>query len=421
MTSAPAAPPPQRRSRPRRPAAPEVGEAAEHAGAPAGLFAADPDPAPAGVAPGVTPGVTPGSAHGAAVPPLFAPLATPRLTLRPLAAEDAAALHRLVNDWEVCRSLSAVPFPYPRELADQWIASTRREIAAGTAYHLAVTGQEGERELLVGVVGLRVEAKTRAGRLGYWVGRRFWRHGVAAEAAGRLARWALAHLDLDRLEASVATDNAASIAVLRRIGFRQTGSGTEAFAARGGKHPVLRFTATRDDLFGETEATPAPAAIVSGAGPGDPPPAGAPAPLPLSAAVGAGTTPLLLVAACALIDRDGRVLLARRPEGKKMAGLWEFPGGKMDPGETPEAALIRELKEELGIDVTAACLAPFAFASHAYERFHLLMPLFLCRRWRGIPRPREGQTLNWVRPDRLGTYPMPPADRPLIPLLRDFL
>jgi 8-oxo-dGTP diphosphatase len=139
------------------------------------------------------------------------------------------------------------------------------------------------------------------------------------------------------------------------------------------------------------------------------------------AAAPAGVKPLLLVAACALIDADGRVLLARRPEGKKMAGLWEFPGGKLDPGETPEAALIRELKEELGIDVASACLAPFAFASHAYERAHLLMPLYVCRRWRGTPRPLEGQTLAWVRPERLADYPMPPADKPLVPLLRDFL
>ena len=115
------------------------------------------------------------------------------------------------------------------------------------------------------------------------------------------------------------------------------------------------------------------------------------------------------------------LLPARRPEGKKMAGLWEFPGGKLNPGETPEAALIRELKEELGIDVSAACLAPFAFASHAYETFHLLMPLYLCRRWTGRPEPLEGQTLAWVRPEKLGEYQMPEADRPLVPLLRDFL
>ena len=122
-----------------------------------------------------------------------------------------------------------------------------------------------------------------------------------------------------------------------------------------------------------------------------------------------------------LIDADGRVLLARRPEGKTMAGLWEFPGGKLGPGETPEAALIRELKEELGIDVSAACLAPFAFASHEYEHMHLLMPLYLCRRWKGTPAPRENQALAWVRPQKLADYPMPPADRPLIPLLRDYL
>jgi len=123
----------------------------------------------------------------------------------------------------------------------------------------------------------------------------------------------------------------------------------------------------------------------------------------------------------ALIDRDGRVLLARRPEGKAMAGLWEFPGGKVEPGETPEAALIRELREELGIDTQESCLAPLTFASHAYPDFHLLMPLFACRRWQGVLQPREGQDLAWVRPGDLARYPMPPADRPLLPVLRDWL
>ncbi len=129
----------------------------------------------------------------------------------------------------------------------------------------------------------------------------------------------------------------------------------------------------------------------------------------------------LLVSAVALVDADGRVLLAQRPEGKSMAGLWEFPGGKVEAGETPEVALIRELQEELGVDTWQSCLAPLTFASHAYDDFHLLMPLFICRKWQGTPQPREGQVLKWVRPMALRDYPMPPADIPLIPVLQDWL
>lgn len=130
---------------------------------------------------------------------------------------------------------------------------------------------------------------------------------------------------------------------------------------------------------------------------------------------------ILLVVAVALIDADNRVLIAQRPEGKALAGLWEFPGGKLEPGERPEESLIRELKEELGIDVKEACLAPLTFASHAYPDFHLLMPLFICRRWEGTVASQEGQALKWVRPNQLRDYPMPPADAPLIPHLIEAL
>jgi 8-oxo-dGTP diphosphatase len=130
---------------------------------------------------------------------------------------------------------------------------------------------------------------------------------------------------------------------------------------------------------------------------------------------------ILLVSAVALVDADGRVLLTERPAGKPLAGLWEFPGGKVETGESPEAALIRELHEELGIDTWTSCLAPLTFASHPYEKFHLLMPLFVCRRWQGVARAREGQRLAWVRPSAMRDYPMPPADLPLVPILRDWL
>ncbi|GGA62501.1 NTP pyrophosphohydrolase [Nitratireductor aestuarii] len=135
----------------------------------------------------------------------------------------------------------------------------------------------------------------------------------------------------------------------------------------------------------------------------------------------ANPKPILLVAACALVDADNRVLLSQRPEGKALAGLWEFPGGKVEQGETPEEALVRELREEIGVETKVECLAPLTFASHTYETFHLLMPLFICRRYQGIPVAQEGQALKWVKPLKMRDYPMPPADEPLIPFLIDLL
>jgi 8-oxo-dGTP diphosphatase len=333
--------------------------------------------------------------------PASAVLLSERLRLRPLAAGDAATLHRLINDWEVARNLGPVPFPYRLEDLAAWIRKTEEERAADRAFHFCITGREEEHPL--GVIGLtRTERGPgrETGRIGYWVGRRYWGHGVASEAVARLTSWAFGTLGLETLIAYVADDNAGSMRVLEKEGFRFTHEAEHDFASRGGAFPVRWFSLTRADRM-----------AASGHG----------QPKPGAASVIGAERPLLLVAAVAMIDGDGRVLLARRPEGKALAGLWEFPGGKVHERETPEAALIRELKEELGVDVSASCLGPFTFASYAYEKFHLLMPLYLCRRWQGTPEPREGQTLAWVRPAKLADYPMPPADIPLVAMLRDWL
>jgi 8-oxo-dGTP diphosphatase len=323
-------------------------------------------------------------------------LACERLTLRPFAPGDAAELHRHINDWEVAKNLARVPFPYPRELADQWIAQSLAAGAEGSAFRFVIEGPMGGRRGLIGGIGLNLGEDRRSAELGYWLARPAWGQGFAREACARLIGWAFAHLDIAEITADALLENARSRAVLLRLGFREAGEAERDFLSRGGPMLVMRHAVTRLDL-----AAPTPAPL---------PQAGAPA-----------GRPLLLVAAAGLIDPEGRVLLARRPEGKALAGLWEFPGGKVAPGETPEAALIRELREELAIDVSEACLAPFAFASHAYERFHLLMPLYLCRRWEGRITPQEGQAVQWVRPGKLAEYPMPPADKPLVALLRDFL
>jgi 8-oxo-dGTP diphosphatase len=310
------------------------------------------------------------------------PIATERLLLRPLEPADAPEVTRLVNDYSVAGNLARVPFPYRDGLALEWIASTREQIEKGTAYHLAIT-REGA---LLGCIGLTLDRSAGA-ELGYWVGRKHWGQGVAREAGAGLLAWAERALGLTQFHASALTDNAASHAVLRRLGFTDAGQGVQPFLSRNRNMPVALFT--------RAAAAPAPA----------------PAP----------AKPILLVVACALVDHEGRVLLAQRPPGKAMAGLWEFPGGKLHDGETPEAALIRELREELGIETRTACLSPLFFASHSYERFHLLMPLYICRKWEGRVTAKEGQNLAWVAPKRLADYPMPPADVPLVALLRDFL
>ncbi|HQT83313.1 MAG: GNAT family N-acetyltransferase [Acidiphilium sp. 37-64-53] len=320
-------------------------------------------------------------------------------TLRLIEAGDAARFHLLINDWEICRLLPEAPFPYPAPLARDWIDAAMADRAAGRAYQFAITDEPGTdgTQAMIGCAGLRLDKSGENAALGYWVARRAWGRGHGRQAVLHLLRWGFAELGMHRVIATVADDNAASLAVLRRAGFTETGTGHEKFISRPGiRQAVRHFAITREDIAFR-DAAPKPAAPAN------------------------DTKPLLLVAACALIDKSGKILLARRPAGKKLAGLWEFPGGKLAPGETPEAALVRELDEELGITVRTADVAPFAFASHGYETFHLMMPLYLCRRWQGTPQSREGQALAWVDPTQLEEYPMPPADRPLIPLLRDFL
>jgi len=318
--------------------------------------------------------------------PLGPLLRTTRLVLRPLVAADAPVFHRLINDWEICRRLPDAPFPYPAQLAIDWIAAAEHDREAKRAEQFALV--EAATGTLIGVAGLRLGKGQKTGELGYWLGRAYWGQGYGLEAARRLVEWAFAGLPLGQITAMVAADNDVSVVVLNRLGFVQSGKGVKEFSCRPGqKMPVRNFTLARDVPVAATET---PGRVV-------------------------------LVVAVALIDEQGRVLLARRPEGKKMAGLWEFPGGKMEKGETPEAALARELHEELGIEVAPRDFAPFVFASHAYDSFHLLMPVFLCRRWKGVPHAKEGQKLAWVAPTDLVEYPMPPADRPLIPMLRDFL
>jgi len=306
------------------------------------------------------------------------PITTARLVLRRLVTADAPAVTRLVNDYSVAGNLARVPFPYREELAREWIASAAAQIDSGEAFHLAIT-QDGA---LVGCIGLTLK-RSALPEIGYWIGRKFWGQGLAREAGEGLLAWAGTHLGVTEVEASALADNLASQAVLRHLGFVPQGEAVQPFLSRNRNMPVV--------MFRRMAAPPAP------------------------------PKPILLVAACALLDSEGRILLAQRPEGKSMAGLWEFPGGKLDDGETPEAALIRELREELGIETREACLSPLFFASHSYPKFHLLMPLYICRKWEGRAVAREGQTLAWVRPEKLRDYPMPPADIPLVALLRDFL
>ena len=321
-------------------------------------------------------------------PPDFAPLRTERLALRALRKEDAAALHRLVNDWEVAKTLARVPFPYPRALADEWIASTWAQIAAGEAWHLAVAGAD---DALLGCAGLTLDRRGGRAELGYWIGRPHWGKGLGPEAAGRLARWALDEVGVSTVHASALRDNARSVSVLRRLGFRGAGEGAQVFLSRGGgPMPVLLFEAGRAELAAAAQPQPSTAEPAAGR--------------------------VLLVVACALVDPDGRVLLARRPEGKPMAGLWEFPGGKVDPGETEVQALVRELREELAVEaVVGDRVGP-----DLDIRGTAVLRVYLCTA-EGEPALVDHDAHCWLGVDALDDVPWIPVDAPVVEALRAVL
>ena len=308
------------------------------------------------------------------------PLFSARLRLRPLAADDAVALAALANDWDVTR-FTTLPHPYALSDGLALVRSATSPHCAGIVLGL-------ERLLdkaLIGCVAAHPDG-TGANEVGYWLGRDFWAQGYASEAVRRFIRHLFADLDLTRIWSTVNGDNIASVKIIQKLGMSANGTVPVQFPNRADAVYLPRYDLDAQN-WGKVHQT----------------------------------RPKVFVAAAALIDSDGKVLVATRPKGKSMAGLWEFPGGKVDADETPEQALKRELAEELGIETGEGCMAPVAFVSHDYDTFHLLMPLYAIRVWNGNPVPHEGQELKWVAPARMMDLPMPPADIPLVAMLREWV
>jgi len=309
------------------------------------------------------------------------PRETPRLRLRPLADGDRSQLVALAGDADVAKMTAFIPHPYGDRDAGDFLAKAAIEEQARKARVFAI-----ERRHEPGLIGCIAFALHGASaEVSYFIGKPHWRQGFGGEALTAMVDYVLADRTIAEVTAQVMEENRASARLLEKVGFDFRGAGAGCGGRCSGR-PIRLYALSREKWAARQAAKPT-----------------------------------VLVVAVALVDADGRVLIAKRPEGKTMAGLWEFPGGKVKPGELPEPAVVRELKEELAVDITESCLAPLTFASHVYDDFHLLMPLYVCRVWKGTPTPREGQEVKWVRPLNLASYPMPPADAPLMAMLRDLL
>jgi len=310
----------------------------------------------------------------------FAPIETDRLLLSPPGPDDAEALSVILDDAEVARHSPGLPHPYPPAAVRNWIGRTHRQLLAGAEFAFAIRDRQTGAH--IGLIELALERQRAIGELAYWIDRNHWNNGIATEAARRMVAFGFDTLGLAAVWGVAITENPASARVLEKSGLNHQRDGT--YNGR----PIVLHRLERPAYRGQALEV---------------------------------LTPVVYVAAVAMVDDDRRVLLAQRPAGKSMAGLWEFPGGKVEPGERPAITLARELSEELGVEIGVGDFEPFAIVSHRYDEFQLFMPLMLCRRWPGTPHGKEGQALAWVKSSELSDYPMPAADLPLVAELQRLL
>jgi 8-oxo-dGTP diphosphatase len=309
----------------------------------------------------------------------FLPLASDRLTLRPLEEKDAIPMTTLANDRRVAQNLARLPHPYTLTDAHKFITYAREGITKGTHIPLAIIRRADQT--FIGVAGLEEE-------VGYWLGHAFWGQGYGKEAVRALVDFAFLTLQIDTLSGSARTDNTASRRIFEGLGFTQTDTKELTSLVCEGKNPGITYGLSRQSFLEQQKTI---------------------------------HKPIVWVVAAALINDEGQLLLAERPLGKTRPGIWEPPGGKIEEGETPEQALVRELREEIGIDVREEDLEPLFFTSYPYDSYHLVMPLYLCSRWKGTPHGAEGQNLTWVTYADLAHIPSPPADILLCHRLADML